>query len=379
MLEIGLPEFVGLEARRWDSALALAHDYCRTDLIPSIGLIAGRAGKATEAQLFGRQCVAADSSPIRDDAIFLVASITKPIVAMGTMLLVERGQVALSDRVFEYLPEFGGTGRYGITVRHLLTHTSGLPDMLPNNGELRASHAPYSKFYEGVCRLKPGFPPGRKVQYQSMGFLVLAELIGRVSGMTCAQFLRKELFDPLGMRHTSLGAPEHWFAGPSPTVERIAEIRVLEKSDGPADWDWNSRYWRSFGAPWGGLLTTPADLSRFASFMLAQGRADGRALLSRAVVDAATCNQLVAMPSMPENERRCEPWGLGWRLNWVGHSDTFGDLLGPRTYGHWGATGTLFWIDPDRDRFAIFLSTQPKDQSASLLIRLSNAIAAAFS
>ncbi|MGH7128221.1 MAG: serine hydrolase domain-containing protein, partial [Planctomycetaceae bacterium] len=353
------PQTVGLDADRWRTAMGLMRGWCESDAVPAAAVMMGRDGRMTEPLLCGRQRLAPDSPPVRQDAIFLVASITKPIVAAGVMLLVERGLVTLGDRVAEFLPEFGKHGKQGITLRHLLTHTSGLPDMLPNNQELRAAHAPLSAFLEGICDLKPDFPAGRGVQYQSMGFTVLGELIARITGRSCAEFLKEELFGPLGMKDAALGAPAEWFEGPERTIDRVPEIRPPQTQPEPTDWDWNSRYWRSLGAPWGGLLTTPADLARFAAMLLDGGRWQGRPLLSHASIQAATRNQLETMRGVPADDRRCRPWGLGWRLNWPAHSDNFGDLLGERTFGHWGATGTLMWIDPDARAFAVLLTTQP--------------------
>jgi CubicO group peptidase (beta-lactamase class C family) len=91
-----------------------------------------------------------------------------------------------------------------------------------------------------------------------------------------------------------------------------------------------------------------------------------------------TTNQLAAMPQVPEQERRGRPWGLGWRLNWPAHSANFGDLLGPRAYGHWGATGTLVWIDPDTEAFFVLFTTQPQEPEGRLLARLSNVISSAL-
>jgi CubicO group peptidase (beta-lactamase class C family) len=211
-----------------------------------------------------------------------------------------------------------------------------------------------------------------------MGFAMLGEIIHQVSGKQCAQFLRDELFEPLGMGDTALGAPPSWFEGANPKVNRIAEIRLPDEQQDAATWHWNTSYWRTFGAPWGGLLTTPADLARFAQMMLSGGAFGGRQILSPAAVRAATCNQFEAMPDVPADERRCRPWGLGWRLNWPAHSANFGDLVGPRTFGHWGATGTVMWIDPDSESFAIILTTQPQEPHGSYLARASNAIVASF-
>ncbi|MBW3541141.1 MAG: beta-lactamase family protein [Planctomycetes bacterium] len=378
MLSVASPEDVGLDRDRWRRVLETAERLGRDDAVPALGLMVGRGGRTTGVHLFGRQRIAGEPRPVRSDAIFLVASITKPIVAMAALTLVERGLVTLGDRVADFIREFGREGKSGITLRHLLTHTSGLPDMLPDNRELREANAPLSVFVERTCGERPGFAPGRGVQYQSMGFAVLGEIIGRVSGVSCAEYVRRELFEPLGMNDSALGAPEAWFTGERPKIDRVPEIRVPDDQAGCDGWNWNSRYWRSLGAPWGGLLTTPSDLGRFAATLLAGGRFGAASLVSPASIAAATRNQLESMPGVPDQDRRCRPWGLGWRLNWPAHSANFGDLLGPRTYGHWGATGTVLWIDPDLEAFAVVLTTQPQEPQGSHLARLSNMIAAAL-
>lgn len=371
-------EQCGLDATRWSAAMDIARGWAERDVVPAVGILVARNGHTPGPQLFGRQRVAANSPKVRSDAIFLIASITKPIVSMGVLRLIERGELTLNDRVTEFFPEFGKGGKYGTTIRHLLTHTSGLPDMLPNNNDLRKQHSPRSAFVTGTCELTPDFPAGRSVQYQSMGIAVLGAIIEKLSGLSCNQFLRREFFEPLGMNDTQLGAPDDWFAGASPTAERIAELRVSADQAADADWNWNSRYWRQFGAPWGGLLTTPWDLGLFAQLMLTGGRAGEKQLLATASVVEATRNQLAPMKDVPDEERRFRPWGLGWRLQWANHPNSFGDLVSPATFGHWGSTGTLLWIDPESNSFALMLTTQPLGEHQASFQRLSNAIVGAF-
>lgn len=359
--------------------------------MPAIALQVVCRGTTTGVRCFGRQRLAAESPPLREDAIFLVASLTKPIVAMAVLLLVERGRLALNDRVVEYMPEFDAADRRSVTIRHLLTHTSGLPDMLPNNRPLRESRSPLARFVEGSCAVTLDFPPGRGVQYQSMGYALLGQIIQRVSGAPCAEFLRRELFEPLGMLDTALGAPDSWYETAGlragcrtasgmliPMIDRIAEVRVPEDQQGGDQWNWNSRYWRQLGAPWGGLFSTSHDLMIFCRMMLRGGTIASVRLFSPATIEAATSNQLECLHDLPEGDRRTRGWGFGWRLNWPGHAASFGDLLSPRAYGHWGATGTLFWIDPASDAAAVILTTQPLEREASHLTRLSNMIVAAI-
>ena len=379
MLHVDSPTAVGLHPGRWQTACRLIQGWCDRGEVNAAGLFVGRGGKCTGTHLFGRQSVSPNSPAIRPDAIFLIASITKPIVTTGILILAERGLLTLDDRVENFVPEFGKNGKHAVTIRHLMTHTSGLPDMLDNNNELRQAGAPLSEFVKGTCAVSLAFQPGRGVQYQSMGILMLGEIILRVTGKTCPQFLHDEIFHPLGMEDTALGAPDEWFTGEHPKVARIPELRLPENMQGDtSSWNWNSRYWRQLGAPWGGLLTTPADLAKFAEMMLREGLSEKACILSPAAVRAATRNQLKFLREVPADDRRCRPWGFGWRLNWPGHSANFGDFLGPNIYGHWGATGTCLWIDPDLQSYFILFTTQPQEPHGSYLARASNAVSAAM-
>ncbi|MGE0610067.1 MAG: serine hydrolase domain-containing protein, partial [Pirellulales bacterium] len=321
------------------------------------------------------QHVAADSPPVRDDAIFLIASPTKPVTALAMMLLVERGEIKLTDSIARYLPDFAGQGKRAISIAHCLTHTSGLPDMLPNNAELRAQSAPLDEFLRGVYQLKPDFAAGTRFQYQSMGSLVLSEVLHQVSGRRLADFLQDEIFTPLSMHDTVLGMPPEWEAaqGGESKQDRIAEVRLPGDAHSGV---WNQAYWRRLGAPWGGLLSTPADWGKLCQHLL-QIHAGQEGLLSRPTVVAMAANQFAQMPDMPEADRRCRPWGLGWRLNWPHDTQTFGDLLSPSAYGHWGATGTMVWIDPERDQFAVLLTTQPLTFNDSRHANFTNMVCAA--
>ncbi len=376
-LAISSPDDAGLIPDRWNRVLALAHKITQT-LLPGLAFQVSVRGKTPGEYQFGRQAPSPTAPRLRPDAIFLSASLTKPIVAMATMLLVERGEIALSDPISDYLPQLNDSSKAGITIRHLLTHTSGLPDQLPNNRALRMTKAPLSQFVEGACRVSLDFPPGRGVQYQSMGFTLLAAIMESVTRTKLPVFLEREIFAPLRMKDTVLAAPTEWFS-PGGKAERLARVDVPDEQQGGDDWNWNSRYWLELGAPWGGMLTTTGDMIRFGQVMLDGGSNGLVKLFSHATIQAATSNQLPFYPDVPEGDRRCRGWGMGWRMNWPAHAASFGDLLGPRTYGHWGATGTLFWIDPDRYASAVLLSTLPLDKQSGLaLTKLSNAIVSAI-
>ena len=366
------PAEAGFDPNRWEGVLGLASRLAASQT-GSLALEVSHSGRTPGSSHFGWH---SPERPLGPGAIFLVASLTKPVVAMAAMLLVERGLLTLADRVSDYLPT-PGSARKPMTVRHLLTHTSGLPDMLPDNLDLRRQQAPLSRFLEGACAVDLDFPPGRGVQYQSMGFMLLARIIELVSGRELPDFLKTEIFEPCGMTDTALGAPASWFGGPDPEINRVPHIEVPEEQRGGEAWNWNSRYWRMLGAPWGGLLSTTTDLLRFCAAMMPGTSQSGRGPFSQATIRAAAVNQLEAYADVPEADRRCRGWGFGWRLQWPAHAASFGDLVSPKAFGHWGATGTLFWCDPQTEVAAVLLTSTPLERSGIPLARLSSVIAAA--
>jgi CubicO group peptidase (beta-lactamase class C family) len=367
---IANPESIGIDPQRLQRVYTILQRWVETDRVPAAAICVGRRGRIAAPRFFGRHRPEQGAPPLREDALFLIASITKPVTATAAMLLVERGQISLQDRVADFVPAFAENDKGDVRVLHLLTHTSGLPDMLPNNIQLRQQHQPLSAFVRETCRLRLAYPPGTQVVYQSMGSAMLAEIVHQVSGKSLAEFLREEVFAPLEMNDTSLGAVPA-------RRERIALVRLPRDQEG-TNWGWTSPYWLGFGAPWGGLITSPADLAKLCVLMLGGGALGDVRLLGPQTVRAMTTNQLATMPQVPEEERRARPWGLGWRLSWPGEPASFGDLVGPRAFGHWGATGTLCWIDPETQAFLILFTTQPLQADGRVLARLSNVVAAAL-
>ena len=163
--------------------------------VESVALYVERAGEVL-VRGYGRA---------QPQSVFLLASITKPMTAAAVLILADRGELRLTDPVSRFLPEFRGEGRERILIRHLLTHTSGLPDMLPENEALRQRHAPLRDFVQGALRTPLLFAPGTRFHYQSMGILLAAEIVERLVRRPFRDFLREQVFRPLGMRDTSLG------------------------------------------------------------------------------------------------------------------------------------------------------------------------------
>lgn len=367
------PETIGLDPDRLARAYALLDQAAAADAIPGAALLVARHGHAVAPHVCGRQLLGPEAPPIRPDTIFLVASVTKPVTATAAMLLVERGKLLLSDRVADHLSEFAAHGKHAVRIRHLFTHTSGLPDMLPDDRALRRRHAPLDEFVRRIYDLELDFAPGTAIQYQSMGLAILGAIVERSEGVRLPEFLRRELFEPLDMPDTGLGA-----AGLD--ASRIAHVRVPEEM-GSADWGWNQPYWWSFGAPWGGMFTTVRDQARFMQMFLNGGTLDGARVLSPATVAEMVRNQTEAMATLSAEARYQQAWGLGWGLagrgKWGSGWSFFGDLNSPETFGHGGATGTVVWADPARELLCVLFTTEPETIASGLLGRCSNLVAAA--
>ena len=285
------------------------------------------------------------------DAPFLLGSITKTMTATAAMVLADRGELRLSDPVMKFIPEFSEGARKDVTIAHLLTHTSGLPDQLEENNALRSRHAPLADFVRGAVRTPLLFAPGTKYHYQSMGILLAAEIVERITKMPLPDFLAAQIFKPLSMKRSALGLG---------TFKREELIRVQTEHAAPEagagaanakEWDWNSAYWRALGAPWGGAHCSAEDVATFLrSFM----HPDGKALRDE------TARLMIRNHTEGLGARR----GIGFALG----PDGFGKGCSPRSFGHSGSTGMLAWADPESDTICVILTSLPSSVSGPLVL-----------
>ncbi len=333
--------------------------------IPGAAIQLAQHGILLPSRAFGEMRPGRSTQP---DTIFLTASVTKPMTVTAVMILVEWGYLLLDDPVHTIIPEFGNRGKEAVTVRHLMTHTSGLPDMLPNNIALRQAHAPLSEFYRQMFDLELDFAPGTHLQYQSCGIAMLAVIVERLSGMSLPDFLHTELFVPLGMQDTALGVRDL-------PQERIAHVNVGDEMRG-TDWSWNTPYWWHLGVPWGGMFSTVRDMARCCQMFLNGGELDGVRVLSPATVAAMTRDQTSSMALLPAQERHQQAWGLGWRVISAAWS-AGGNLLASGSFGHSGSTGTVSWVDPVQEVICVLFTNEPAINSGRLRGQVSNLVMAA--
>jgi CubicO group peptidase (beta-lactamase class C family) len=356
----GDPAAVGISPVRLQRVTGLLQSEVRQGGLQAASILIARRGKIVLHEGFGHSSPQPGSPPVKPDSVYIVASLTKPVTATALMILVERGEVSLSEPVTRYLPEFTGGERRKVRVLDLLAHTSGLPDMLPENTQLRRAHAPLSEFVKQIYTTPLLFSPGTAFRYQSMGILLAAEIIERTAKTPLRDFERKEIFQPLGMEHSSLG-----MGGRS-----ISDTVQVQESGDPKDlasWGANSEYWRNLGNPWGGMHTTTTDLAVLLQTFLNAGTYSGKRILSPATVRTMISDQ---------NANLNGAWGLGWRLG-RSQDKEFGDLVSPGAFGHMGASGTMEWADPETGLICVILTSRPLSVDNGLFLRLvSNAVVA---
>lgn len=358
-------ESAGLCPKRLSRAFQQVEQWVATGRIHGAAMLVGREDRFLVEKAFGR-AGNPEAPPIRPDTIFLIASLTKPFTTSAVCLLLERGLVSLDQPAREIIPEMT-EDKKEIRLIHLLTHTSGLPDMLPENVELRREHQPLEVFIEHMCRVQLIFPPGTRVQYQSCGIALLAEVVRRVTGQELRDFIDREFFQPLGMKDSSLGRGHL-------DRNRISLVKISAQ-EAATDWNWNTDYWHGFGAPWGGMFSTVADYGRFLQMIIEEGERDGVRIFSPATVALMTRNHIDLLPGLDGPTRRANAWGLGWMMPSAVQSDYLGNIVSPSTCGHGGATGTGAWADPETGVYFVLFTNQPG--LGHEIGRVSNMVAAA--
>jgi CubicO group peptidase (beta-lactamase class C family) len=276
------------------------------------------------------------------DDMFLLGSITKPLCVTALMTLFDRGAFQLDDPLQKHLPQYRGDGREQVTLRHLLTHVSGLPDQLAENDTLRAGHAGLSEFVAHAIRTPLQFAPGSRYQYSSMGILLAAHVAEIITGTSILEVVDRTVLQPLGMTRSALGLGRFALADFVPVQTEFAAPESGAGDPTAKNWDWNSPYWRKLGAPWGGAQASAPDVARFlAEFLYRKGT----------VVQPETAASMVRNHNPPG----LTPRGLGFNVGTAAGSPGCSD----RTFGHTGSTGTLCWADPATDTICVVLTSLP--------------------
>ena len=369
----------GFDPDRLQRAFDIVAQAAAEGRIPGAVMMVGRSSAQVGPVAVGLRSLLPERHPMEPDTLFDVASLTKVLAtATVAMRLIEEGRLRLGAAVAEYLPEFAPPGpgapgddggRRQVTIVHLLTHTSGLPAWRALYEGCAGPQGCRPLMERRLLETPLEAPPGSRVTYSCLGFILLGLVIERLSGESLDRVAHRLVFEPVGMGSTLYCPGEALRARCAPTEYCPLRRRIVQ---GEVH-DENAYF---FGGVSGnaGLFSTAADIARFARMMLGRGVLDGRRVLSEAAVQAMTRNHTPHLG---------EPRGLGWALRGDRYDSSAGDLLSPSSYGHTGFTGTSLWIDPVRDLFCILLTNRvhpSRQNEAHLTLRptFHNAVAAAL-
>jgi serine-type D-Ala-D-Ala carboxypeptidase len=309
---------------------------------PGCVVVVGNSGGIQFQQAFGNRRLLPEPEPMTVDTVFDMASLTKPIAtATSIMRLIDAGKIELDAPVSRYIPEFGTNGKDAITVRQLLTHQGGL---IADNS-IKDYAGSRDESIANVFALPTVVPPGSKFIYSDVGFIVLGELVARVSGQPLDVFAREQIFQPLGMTETVFRPEESLHARCAPTEQRAGRWMQGEVHD--------PRAIRLDGvAGHAGLFSTGADVARYAQAMLSAESA-------KPILSDAGWRLMTAANEVP-TQRPEAPFarrGLGWDMR-SAYSKNRPTAFSNKAFGHSGFTGTSVWIDPEQDKFVVFLSNR---------------------
>jgi CubicO group peptidase (beta-lactamase class C family) len=303
-----------------EEALAAIDEWVASGLVPAVAaLVVDCRGVVAERYAGVRE--RGDDEPVGPRTLFALASLTKPLVGAACMVALEEGLLDLDAEV-----------RDGFTLRHLLSHCAGLPE-----AGLRWQEA-------------PGYLPGTQRWYSNAGYVQAAKLLEGASAMSCAAYLAEAVFQPLGM-DASLGLAE----GEAPRAARVWQPGRYGEGE-----LFNSERFRSDAPPQAGAFATARAYGAFLSCLLARGQAGGRALLAPETVDETLAPQFGPLPGgvggVGEWPDLC--WGLGFDVRGHRQPHWAGASLGERTASHFGASGTLAWLDPERELGLVALANR---------------------
>jgi uncharacterized protein YbbC (DUF1343 family)/CubicO group peptidase (beta-lactamase class C family) len=338
-----------LDAERLAQIGPVVEEAIAAHKLPGAVILAGRGDRVEYRQAFGSRALVPSVEPMTLDTIFDVASLTK-VVATTTavMQLVETGRIRLADKVSAYVPGFERYGKDRITIRHLLTHTSGLrPDL-----ELSVSFESEDEAIRRAIEEVPVASPGERFIYSDINFFLLGHIVGHVSGERLDAYAAKHIFSPLGMSATT-------FLPAASLTSRIAPTEACERLAWPCGQPGATMLRgvvhdptaRRMGGVAGhaGLFSTGDDLSIFVRMLLDEGSWHGARILSP--LSVATMTRRATPPTMVARR------GLGWDID-SAYSSNRGELLPIGSFGHTGFTGTSIWADPLTGAWIVFLSNR---------------------
>lgn len=303
----------------------------------------------------------AQNRPAQREDVFRIFSMTKALTNVLVLQALDRGLLSLSTRVVDVIPEFWGKDRFRaakkdkINIVQLLTHRAGLvttPNPLPY-----AELGNLENVIAAICQMDVVGDPGATFNYSpTLNHALLGEIARRVTGAASyRELVQREIFGPLGMNDSAIGAPAGWDDRYVPVKGYLPDSGWLDNSDIEI---MNDIIDEHAEMPWVGAVSTTPDMHRFAEMLRRGGELEGHRVLSPGILELATTNHTGdALNDLYAGIAMARGWeippgnyGLGFALSGTGtHPSFFGPATSPRTFGNYGAGSTLFWVDPERD------------------------------
>ena len=292
-------------------------------------------------QRYGKKCLTPEPKSMEKDTIFDAASLTKVMAtAPSIMILVEEGKLSINDPVTKHLPKFKGVQKNKITIKQLLTHTSGLPPVLPLKPEWKGYEQAIKLCYSAEIRNTPG----RHFRYSDVNYIILGEIVKRTSGLSLKSFSQKNLFAPLGMKDTGFSPKKIKIHRIAPTTKEKGKLIHGVVHDPTA---------RAMGGVAGhaGLFTTANDLAKFCRMIVNDGLGEDKRILKKQTIEEMTKSQT----SMFLHKVRR---GIGWDIDSKYSSPRGKGFPKLESFGHTGWTGGSVWIHPKSKSFVILLTNR---------------------
>ena len=363
-LKVVSPGTENMDIHRLQLADQIIEKAITDSIIPGAVLLVARNNKIVYRKAYGYRELVPAKRKMEINTIFDMASVTKPVAtATSAMILLERGQLRLKDRVSDFLPQFKHKNRFGKPIRiiHLLTHTSGLPPYAPVK-ELKEKYGSPNpdSLIAYIGRLPLEHEPGTYFKYSCLNFITLQNIIQTITGQTLKAFSEQNIFKPLGMHDT-------FFLPPKNKIKRCAATEM--QPDGTVllgvVHDPLARVMNGGISGNAGLFSTADDLAIFSAMMLNDGTWHGKRIMSKRTVE-----KMISIP------KGFEPFGraLGWDVS-SDYNSNIGDLFGNRAYGHTGYTGTSITIDPQSKTVIILLTNRVHPHDTGSVVRLRGQIA----
>lgn len=339
------PAAAGMSAEKLDQGVALFRTAVEKDEIRNAVVLVSRRGQIVLHEAVGWRNKE-KQLPMQRDTLFRMASNTKAVVATGVLMLVQDGCLSLDEPVGAYLPAFDNDKCRHMTVRHLLTHTSGLriktlflePLMQPSPGFPNAPNL--QREVNRFAEIGPQKRPGTTFSYNNPGYNILGALIEVRSSQSLETFLTQRIYAPLGMSDTSNHPLEE-------KVERMSVVYERKKDKWRIRFAQTTKMRVPFIRASGGMISTAGDFAKFCQLYLNKGHYNGCCLLAPQFVEEATTAQTKSAYSAEELKKRESFYGLGWFVANDGH------------YSHGGSEGTYAWIDPGRELIGLIFTQSP--------------------